>query len=135
MDNGSISLLIEPEIIRCGKRQPKEANQPWQRQALHDESCVAVDDGLDAVVLLEDKSQAFDLAITDFRMPRGSGWRVVQAANEMMQAFTAIEEESAQKPCGRPEQREQNQLSDCAHGWLTLPARKEPSGPPFANFT
>ena len=42
--------------------------------------CVAVEDGLDAAALLADASQAFDLAITDFRMPRGSGWRVVEAA-------------------------------------------------------
>ena len=43
-------------------------------------TCVAVGDGLDAAALLADASQAFDLAITDFRMPRGSGWRVVEAA-------------------------------------------------------
>jgi CheY-like chemotaxis protein len=43
-------------------------------------TCVAVEDGLDAVALLEDESQRFDLAVTDFRMPRGSGWRVVEAA-------------------------------------------------------
>ena len=42
--------------------------------------CVAVEDGLDAAALLEDVSQPFDLAVTDFRMPRGSGWRVVAAA-------------------------------------------------------
>ncbi len=43
-------------------------------------TCVAVADGLAAAALLEDMSQPFDLAITDFRMPRGSGWRVVEAA-------------------------------------------------------
>lgn len=42
--------------------------------------CVAVEDGLDAVELLQDRSQEFHLAVTDFRMPRGSGWRVVEAA-------------------------------------------------------
>jgi CheY-like chemotaxis protein len=43
-------------------------------------ACVAVEDGLDAVALLEDASEPFDLVVTDFRMPRGSGWRVVDAA-------------------------------------------------------
>lgn len=43
-------------------------------------TCVAVEDGLDAAALLEDASQSFDLVVTDFRMPRGSGWRVVEAA-------------------------------------------------------
>ena len=43
-------------------------------------TCVAVEDGLDAVALLEDRSQSFDLVVTDFRMPRGSGWQVVEAA-------------------------------------------------------
>jgi CheY-like chemotaxis protein len=43
-------------------------------------TCVAVGDGLDAAALLQDPSRVFHLAITDFRMPRGSGWRVVEAA-------------------------------------------------------
>ena len=43
-------------------------------------TCVAVEDGLDAAALLQDASQPFHLAVTDFRMPRGSGWRVVEAA-------------------------------------------------------
>jgi len=43
-------------------------------------TCVAVADGLDAAALLEDATQEFHLAVTDFRMPRGSGWRVVEAA-------------------------------------------------------
>ncbi|TAK57897.1 MAG: response regulator, partial [Dehalococcoidia bacterium] len=30
--------------------------------------------------LLEDLSQTFHLAVTDFRMPRGSGFRVAEAA-------------------------------------------------------
>lgn len=45
-------------------------------------TCVAVADGLAAAALLEDTSQPFDLVITDFRMPRGSGWRVVEAARK-----------------------------------------------------
>ena len=45
-------------------------------------TCVAVEDGLDAVALLEDQSQAFDLVVTDFRMPRGGGWRVIEAARK-----------------------------------------------------
>jgi CheY-like chemotaxis protein len=45
-------------------------------------TCVAVGDGLDGAALLEDLAQPFDLAITDFRMPRGSGWRVVEAARK-----------------------------------------------------
>ena len=45
-------------------------------------TCVAVEDGLDAVALLQDVSQPFDLAVTDFRMLRGSGWRVVEAARK-----------------------------------------------------
>jgi CheY-like chemotaxis protein len=44
--------------------------------------CVAVGDGLAGAALLEDLSQSIDLAITDFRMPRGSGWRVVEAARK-----------------------------------------------------
>ena len=44
--------------------------------------CVAVEDGLDAVALLQDESQAFDLVVTDFRMPRGGGWRVIEAARK-----------------------------------------------------
>jgi len=43
-------------------------------------TCVAVEDGLEAAILLADTSEDFDLAVTDFRMPRGSGWRVVEAA-------------------------------------------------------
>ena len=43
-------------------------------------TCVAVGDGLDAVALLEDQTQEFDLVVTDFRMPRGGGWRVIEAA-------------------------------------------------------
>jgi CheY-like chemotaxis protein len=43
-------------------------------------TCVAVADGLAAAALLADATQEFHLAVTDFRMPRGSGWRVVEAA-------------------------------------------------------
>lgn len=43
-------------------------------------TCVAVEDGLLAAALLEDVSQPFDLVVTDFRMPRASGWHVVKAA-------------------------------------------------------
>jgi CheY-like chemotaxis protein len=43
-------------------------------------TCVPVADGLAGAELLEDLSQTFHLAVTDFRMPRGSGWRVVEAA-------------------------------------------------------
>jgi len=43
-------------------------------------TCVGVEDGLDAAALLQDPAEVFHLAITDFRMPRGSGWRVVEAA-------------------------------------------------------
>ncbi len=43
-------------------------------------TCVAVEDGLAGAELLEDLSQPFHLAITDFRMPRGSGFRVAEAA-------------------------------------------------------
>ena len=43
-------------------------------------ACVGVEDGVAAAALLQDQSQAFHLAVTDFRMPRGSGWRVVEAA-------------------------------------------------------
>ena len=46
-------------------------------------ACVGVEDGLDAAALLEDVAQPFHLAITDFRMPRGSGWRVVEAAQNI----------------------------------------------------
>ena len=42
--------------------------------------CVEAADGLAAAALLEDASEVFHLVITDFRMPRGSGWRVVEAA-------------------------------------------------------
>ena len=42
--------------------------------------CVAVEDGLAAAALLADRSERFDLVITDFRMPRKSGWHVVDAA-------------------------------------------------------
>ena len=42
--------------------------------------CVLAEDGAEAADLLEDPAQAFHLAVTDFRMPRGSGWRVVEAA-------------------------------------------------------
>lgn len=42
--------------------------------------CVAVEDGEAAALLLADPAHAFDIAITDFRMPRGSGWRVIEAA-------------------------------------------------------
>jgi CheY-like chemotaxis protein len=42
--------------------------------------CVAVANGLHAAALLRDRTQLLHLAITDFRMPRGSGWRVVEAA-------------------------------------------------------
>jgi CheY-like chemotaxis protein len=45
-------------------------------------TCIAVEDGLDAAALLRDTTQPFHLAVTDFRMPRGSGWRVVQAARK-----------------------------------------------------
>ena len=41
--------------------------------------CVAVPDGRAAADLLADASQHFDLAVTDFRMPRGSGWTVIEA--------------------------------------------------------
>ena len=43
-------------------------------------TCIAVEDGVAGAELLEDLSQPFHLAITDFRMPRGSGWRIVEAA-------------------------------------------------------
>ncbi len=42
--------------------------------------CVAVEDGLLAAELLRDESERFDLVITDFRMPRRSGWHVIDAA-------------------------------------------------------
>jgi len=42
--------------------------------------CVAVANGLHAAALLRDRAQLLHLAVTDFRMPRGSGWRVVEAA-------------------------------------------------------
>jgi CheY-like chemotaxis protein len=42
--------------------------------------CVGVEDGLLAAELLEDASEHFDLVITDFRMPRRSGWHVIDAA-------------------------------------------------------
>jgi len=42
--------------------------------------CVAVANGLHAAALLRDRTQLLHLAVTDFRMPRGSGWRVVEAA-------------------------------------------------------
>jgi CheY-like chemotaxis protein len=41
---------------------------------------VLAEDGLEAAVLLEDLEQEFHLAITDFRMPRKSGWHVIEAA-------------------------------------------------------
>ena len=43
-------------------------------------ACVAVEDGRAATELLQDASQVFHLVITDLRMPRASGWRVVEAA-------------------------------------------------------
>ncbi len=43
-------------------------------------TCVLAEDGAEAAALLEDATQEFHLVITDFRMPRGSGWRVVEAA-------------------------------------------------------
>ena len=43
-------------------------------------TCIAVEDGLAGAELLEDLSQPFHLAVTDFRMPRGSGFRVAEAA-------------------------------------------------------
>ena len=43
-------------------------------------TCVAVEDGLAGAELLEDLSQPFHLAVTDFRMPRGSGFRIAEAA-------------------------------------------------------
>jgi CheY-like chemotaxis protein len=43
-------------------------------------ACVAVEDGLDAAALLADLTEEFHLAVTDFHMIRGSGWRVVDAA-------------------------------------------------------
>jgi CheY-like chemotaxis protein len=43
-------------------------------------ACVEAADGVQGAALLADASQVFDVAITDFRMPRGSGWRVVEAA-------------------------------------------------------
>ncbi len=43
-------------------------------------TCVAVEDGLVGAELLEDLSQPFHLVVTDFRMPRGSGFRVAEAA-------------------------------------------------------
>ncbi len=43
-------------------------------------TCVGVADGLQAAALLGDLSQEFHLVITDFRMPGGSGWHVVEAA-------------------------------------------------------
>ena len=42
--------------------------------------CVEAADGVDAAALLGDTSEVFHLAITDFRMPRKSGWHVVEAA-------------------------------------------------------
>lgn len=45
-------------------------------------ACVAVPDGLAGAELLEDTTQVFHLAVTDFRMPRGSGWRVIEAARQ-----------------------------------------------------
>jgi CheY-like chemotaxis protein len=45
-------------------------------------ACVGVEDGLAGAELLEDLSQTFHLAITDFRMPRGSGFRLAEAARE-----------------------------------------------------
>jgi CheY-like chemotaxis protein len=39
-----------------------------------------VGDGLAAAALLEDATEEFHLAVTDFRMPHGSGWRVIEAA-------------------------------------------------------
>lgn len=43
-------------------------------------TCVPAEDGLAGAELLADLSQPFHLAVTDFRMPRGSGWRIVEAA-------------------------------------------------------
>jgi CheY-like chemotaxis protein len=43
-------------------------------------TCVDVKDGLDAAALLADANEEFHLAVTDLRMPRGGGWRVVEAA-------------------------------------------------------
>jgi CheY-like chemotaxis protein len=43
-------------------------------------ACVAVEDGLDAAALLADEAEEFHIAVTDFHMLRGSGWRVVEAA-------------------------------------------------------
>ena len=43
-------------------------------------TCVAVEDGLAGAELLEDLTQPFHLAVTDFRMPRGSGFRIAEAA-------------------------------------------------------
>ena len=43
-------------------------------------TCVGVEDGLAAAALLQDPAEEFHLAVTDFRMPRASGWRVVEAA-------------------------------------------------------
>ena len=42
--------------------------------------CVDVEDGRIAAELLRDASVELHLAITDMRMPGGSGWRVVEAA-------------------------------------------------------
>ena len=43
-------------------------------------TCVLAEDGAAAAALLEDATQEFHLVITDFRMPRGSGWHVIEAA-------------------------------------------------------
>jgi CheY-like chemotaxis protein len=43
-------------------------------------ACVLAEDGIKAAELLEDLSQEFHLVITDFRMPRASGWWVIEAA-------------------------------------------------------
>ena len=44
---------------------------------------IGVEDGLAAAAILERvDDEPLHLAITDFRMPRASGWRVVEAARE-----------------------------------------------------
>jgi CheY-like chemotaxis protein len=43
-------------------------------------TCVLAEDGIAAAELLEDPSEEFHLVITDFRMPRASGWWVIEAA-------------------------------------------------------
>lgn len=64
-----------------------EDNYPWRFTIVRlleglGLTCVAVEDGLDAAALLADPAEVFHLAVTDFRMPRGSGFRVVEAARK-----------------------------------------------------